>query len=453
LENIVISEHTDGKYYAKLLKYNLTSQEKIDLANDELKSIQNPIVTEMLGEYSLGNQILSDCGYQSVQVITSCGSGEHHSGNITSWANCRSPILPNLKTITVAIDCNDGSGGGGGGTGDGSGGYYGNPFYPVGGGGGYITPNFPNETTPTEYYENGISEPVLSTENSIDIRNANLFYQSLTPQQQQWISENQTNQITYSQIVQYQIDNQWSSDSNEVAVEMINFFKERDWKAEIKQAISTGITSSAELTHKMYSKLSVIATNHPVSISFINIIIDGIRTAASTVIDTNPNTCNWTDLFNMWMFELGGNQPNDSQLNFNGPSFTVSSLQGQQGVSEARSIAINQIANGNLNPIISHSWTYGQQAFYNGITNGNIATSFLGSYTTNVTITVLPNGQHVLTFSITNPSTWDSATRLRIDNNGDGVHDGIFPNHVRNAPNTLHIGGNFNQEWNWTETY
>ena len=249
-------------------------------------------------------------------------------------------------------------------------------------------------------------------------------------------------------IPDYLNQNTWSEESVQFAIDMINFDMERDWKAEIKQAISTGITSSAELTHKMYSKLSAIAINHPSSISYINTVIDGVRAAASTVIDTNPNTCNWTDLFNMWMFELGNNP-----LNFNGPSVTVTSLQGQQGVSQARSIALNQIANGNLNPIPPYGWTYGQQAFYNGMANGNIATSFLGSYTTNVIIKVLPNGQHMLTFSVTNPSTWDSATRLRIDNNGDGVHDGIFPNHDRNAPNTLHIGGNFNQKWTWTETY
>jgi hypothetical protein len=198
----------------------------------------------------------------------------------------------------------------------------------------------------------------------------------------------------------------------------------------------------------LHSLTELEAINHPSSISYINIVIDGVRAAASTVIDTNPNTCNWTDLFNMWMFELGNNP-----LNINGPSVTITSLQSQQGVSQARSIALNQIANGNLNPIPPHGWTYGQQAFYNGMANGNIATSFLGSYTTNVTITVLPNGQHMLTFRVTNTSTWDSATRLRIDNNGDGVHDGIFPNHDRNAPNTLHIGGNFNQIWTWTETY
>lgn len=444
LENIVIYKHTDGRYYAKLLKYNLTLHEKNDLANDELESIQNPIVTELLGEYYFGNQIQSDCGWITITTITACANGH------TSASQCQltGSAAPRIRTITVAIPCDGDSGSGGGGTGDGSGGYYGDPFNVNGGGGGYITPSFPNDSTPTEYYENGISEPVLTTENSVDIRNANLFYQSLSLQQQQWVSESQTNQIAYSQIVQYLIDNQWSSDSNEVALEMINFFKERDWKAEIKQAISTGITSSAELTHKMYSKLSVIATNHPMSINFINIIIDGIRTAASTVIDTNPNTCNWTDLFNMWMFELGPNP-----INFNGPSIIVNSLQNQQGVRDARNIALNQIVNGNLNPIPSYVWNYNQDAFYTGMVNGNIATSFLGTYVTNVTITTLPYGQHQLTFTVTNPSSWESATRLRIDNNHDGYHDGIFPNHERGQTNTLHIGGNFNQIWKWTETY
>lgn len=162
LENIVISEHTDGKYYAKLLKYNLTTQERIDLANEELKSIQNPIVTEMLGEYTFGNQIQSEICYETVQVITSCGSGQHHGGNISSWASCQSSQLPSIKTVTVATACDTG-GGGGGGTGDGSGGYYGDPFYGGGGsgGGGYITPDFPNDNTPTDLYEDGISEPVL----------------------------------------------------------------------------------------------------------------------------------------------------------------------------------------------------------------------------------------------------------------------------------------------------
>ena len=216
LENIVISEHTDGRYYAKLLKYNLTLQEKIDLANDELKSIQNPIVTEVLGEYSFGNQIQSDCGWVTITTITACANG-HTS---TSQCNLTGSAAPRIKTITVAIPCNDDSGGGG--TGDGSGGYYGDPFNGNGGGGGYITPSFPNDSTPTEYYENGISEPVLSTETNADVRNVNLFYQSLTPQQRQLIAADFNNLMIYNQLIQYQRESIWSFESNMFALQCIN---------------------------------------------------------------------------------------------------------------------------------------------------------------------------------------------------------------------------------------
>ena len=171
----------------------------------------------MLGEYSFGNQIQSDCGWITITTITACVNG-HTS---TSQCNLIGSAAPSIKTITVAIDCNDGSGGGGGGTGDGSGGYYGNPFFP-GGGGGYITPSFPNETTPTDYYENGISEPVLSTETNADVRNVNRFYQSLTLQQRQWIAADFNNLMIYNQLIQYQRDNAWSDDSKVFAKELID---------------------------------------------------------------------------------------------------------------------------------------------------------------------------------------------------------------------------------------
>lgn len=83
------------------------------------------------------------------------------------------------------------------------------------------------------------------------------------------------------------------------------------------------------------------------------------------------------------------------------------------------------------------------------MTNGNIATSFLGSYTTTITITENFNGSHTLTFEVKNPSTWQSATRLRIDNDNDGNHDGIFPSKPRN--DGIHLGGTIKQEWSWTE--
>lgn len=100
---------------------------------------------------------------------------------------------------------------------------------------------------------------------------------------------------------------------------------------------------------------------------------------------------------------------------------------------------------------INRSWTYGQVEFYDGMANGNIATSFLGSYNTRVNITQNPNNTHTLTFTVSNPSTWESATRLRIDNDNDGNHDGIFPNTNRNDPTTINLGGTINQTWIWTE--
>lgn len=110
---------------------------------------------------------------------------------------------------------------------------------------------------------------------------------------------------------------------------------------------------------------------------------------------------------------------------------------------------IQRIQNNNLDPI-SHGWTYGQDEFYDGMQNGNFVTSFLGSYTTNITITSISNG-YQLNFHVTNPSSWQSATRLRIDNDGDGYHDGVFPNTYRNISTDISLGGNFTQNWYWTE--
>jgi hypothetical protein len=245
-------------------------------------------------------------------------------------------------------------------------------------------------------------------------------------------------------------------DGKAFVIDIINFQMEADWKGDIKKAIANGITSSAELVHKIYSKLSAIAIKHPSSISYINNIIDGFRNVAITVVDTNPNTSNWTDLFNMWLFELGSTNP----IKFIGSAYTVNSLINQDGVNQARTKAIQKIQSNDLSdPSISHPWVYGQVAFYDGLVNGNIATSFLGSYVTQIKIETLPNGQHKLTFHVSNSSTWDSATRLRIDNDHNGVHDGIFPNHFRiddpfgniNPTSVLHMGGDFYQDWYWTE--
>ncbi|WP_299520367.1 hypothetical protein [Winogradskyella sp.] len=100
---------------------------------------------------------------------------------------------------------------------------------------------------------------------------------------------------------------------------------------------------------------------------------------------------------------------------------------------------------------MKNPWSYGQNEFYDTLTNGNLVTAFLGSYITTIQIIQNQNGTYTLDYTITNTSGWDSATRFRIDNDGDGTHDGIFENTSRNDSNSINLGGNINQIWNWQE--
>lgn len=237
------------------------------------------------------------------------------------------------------------------------------------------------------------------------------------------------------------------------AKELIDFYNdeniigEDDLKNKIRQAIANGITSTAEFTHKIFKKFSNLAEEYPSSITYINSVLETINDAASTVTNTNPQTCTFADLFNMWLFELGPNP-----ININGSNTaSTNQLKIQEGVNQARNIALSKIQNGDFS-ITNHSWTYGQGEFYDGMSNGNFVTAFLGSYSIKVTISSTPNG-YQLNFQVSNTSSWDSATRFRIDNDGNGVHDGVFPNTYRNNNNDLSSGGNFTQNWNWSETH
>ena len=82
---------------------------------------------------------------------------------------------------------------------------------------------------------------------------------------------------------------------------------------------------------------------------------------------------------------------------------------------------------------------------------GDVVTSFLGSY--NTTVKINPgnkDGEYILEFQANNISSWESATRLRKDNDGDGRHDGIIPSKERGTG--IRLGGNFSQTWKWSET-
>ena len=242
-------------------------------------------------------------------------------------------------------------------------------------------------------------------------------------------------------------------EAEQFVLELIDFYNdeniigEDDLKDKIRQAIANGITSTAEFTHKIFKKFSNLAEEYPSSITYINSVLETINDAAAIVTNTNPSTCTFADLFNMWLFELGPNP-----ININGQNSTsTNQLKIQEGVNQARNIALSKIQNGDFSNT-NHSWTYGQGEFYDGMANGNFVTAFLGSYSVKITISSTPNG-YQLNYQVSNTSSWDSATRFRIDNDGNGVHDGVFPNTYRNNNNDLSSGGNFTQNWNWSETH
>jgi len=260
-----------------------------------------------------------------------------------------------------------------------------------------------------------------------------------------------TDYETADNIINYLFFNKDNQDAIEFINELIDFYNEEnvagneDLKNKIKQAIASGITSTAELTHKIFKKFSDLAEQYPSSITYINYLLETINNAAATVTNTNPETCTFADLFNMWLFELGSNP-----IVINGFNTTsTNQLKIQEGVNQARNLALAQIQNGTFNNV-SNQWQYGQAEFYDGMANGNFVTAFLGTYTTSVTITQNSTG-YQLNFHVWNTSSWESATRFRIDNDNDGAHDGIFPNTNRDNDSDLSMGGNFTQHWYWSE--
>lgn len=127
----------------------------------------------------------------------------------------------------------------------------------------------------------------------------------------------------------------------------------------------------------------------------------------------------------------------------------IQALKNQEGVIEARDIAINKINNDDLS-ITNYEWNYGRPEFWDGVTDANVVTSFLGSYTTKITVEDNEDGSYELNYEVNNHTGWESGTRLRQDINADGTHDEIIPNKERGEG--IHLGGTISQKFTWSET-
>ena len=154
LKNLVIAEKLDGTYTSKVLEYDLTAQEKIDLANDELKTITNPILITRLN-YTL------ECHEVFVIEIVPCShpGGPHNASNPEEWWHCRADVKPTIKVITQVV-C--GFNGGGDPIWDNPGNPPDTGGTPTGTGGtpSGLPPDYPNSQTNPEEYENGITQPI-----------------------------------------------------------------------------------------------------------------------------------------------------------------------------------------------------------------------------------------------------------------------------------------------------
>jgi hypothetical protein len=212
-----------------------------------------------------------------------------------------------------------------------------------------------------------------------------------------------------------------------------------------KRAIANAIINSAEIAYGLYQGVAGMVNKNPSLTGYANRLVSVAAAGARAVTDMNPNTMGWGDLTNIWLFELG----NSSTIRFGANASTTKDLQQQAGVSQARSQAMEQITSGDIKGV-SNTWVYGQSEFYDGISEGNVVTSFLGSYNTNVTITPNENGSYTLNYTVTNTTGWESGTRLRKDNDGNGQHDPIIPNKRRGEE--IKLGGNLRQIWTWSET-
>lgn len=299
-------------------------------------------------------------------------------------------------------------------------------------------------------------DPDLATE-PVNLYVQNNFVNNLEPELKNWwdftAADDQQKQEQKDAIEAFLLEHLDSSQPNGFEPEAEAFAKEyirilsslNHSDIDIQSAIASGVTTTAEYVHELYMELADLVNQNPQYIGYANYFVDHIRDLAEMVVDINPETCSWVDLTNMWLFELG-----DNPIQLSDTDYTTEVLKNLEGVEQARSKAELAIQNDPNTELVFHQWVYGQEAFYDGMSEGNLATSFLGTYSIDIEVTHISGNQYQLDFHVHNKSSWESATRLRIDNDHNGSHDGIIPSKERGEG--INFGGDFEQDWNWSET-
>ncbi len=211
LENIVFTQNISGNYDVAIIKYDVI--EAVFLSQP-YNRLPKPIQYKAIKTSNMANKgedpIDAGPGGEWVGVLVCCNNGHGSSGGVhVAGGNCTNSNF--LYTTYIYIDNNSGNTGGGISTSPTD--YYGTGAIntTASGGDGFINPYAPN----IQYQD----IPVYDDIEYINNVKSQYFYEKLYYASKLWISKNGS---VFNEIIEYQIQNNWSDDSRNFAYSVIN---------------------------------------------------------------------------------------------------------------------------------------------------------------------------------------------------------------------------------------
>lgn len=237
-------------------------------------------------------------------------------------------------------------------------------------------------------------------------------------------------------------------------------------KQKVKQAISYGVYTTAKYTRNyIYLPMYKMGVKYPSTVNWSNKAIDKIRIDAVTpLVNFNPNSMSWADLFNIWLFELTTGHFSNNTINFTNASNVVNG----NNVYNPSTNAVKNFPKGNDTPggnllniqsKLANGLSIGQttngyfkydvNAFYSTLSNANIGIQMLGSFPIVAKVISKSGNTAVVQFTITNDLGWASGTRFIKGTNGSG-NLGVIDD--KDVGIGIHLGGTITNIFTWTET-
>jgi|GEM_PF-3930777 len=173
----------------------------------------------------------------------------------------------------------------------------------------------------------------------------------------------------------------------------------------------------------------------------------------------NQDTWDWMDLSRFWFYEMGdpsiGSEENP--LTFGPDAYTTQEIMKHESIEALREyIRFLGRTTGGVDDFRA-AVKYRVPEFWAAIKARDKAFNFLGSFRVDVEVLSMSisgsyNYEYELRFSVFNRSSLESASRFRANEPGKDGKLPVIDNIERNQEDTLHIGGNLNTVWEWTET-